>query len=94
MPVDQAKDKSSLLRRMASESDIVLTFDSDRKLNAHAAILRLHSPVLTHKLQISNSSSKKRKCISLGSTNTGAGLKLLHMPGTSKADFEVLAQFL
>jgi hypothetical protein len=100
MPVDQVKDKFSLLRsRMAKESDTVLTFSSDTKLNAHAAILRLHSPRLARKLQsaqISSSSSSKKRKLNKGSSNTGTGatLKLLHMPGTSKADFLVVAQFL
>jgi hypothetical protein len=53
MRVDQAKDKFSLLRsRMANLSDTVLTFDKDTKVDAHAAILRLHSPLLAQILQL------------------------------------------
>jgi hypothetical protein len=77
---------------MAQQSDTILTFDSDAKVDAHGAILRLHSPVLAQKLQLAQISSSSSS--SSNNTGAGAGLMLLHMPGTSKADFLVVAQFL
>jgi hypothetical protein len=77
---------------MSQQSDTILTFDGDVKVDAHGAILRLHSPVLAQKLQLAQISSSSSS--SSNNTGAGAGLTLLHMPGTSKADFLVVAQFL
>uniref|UniRef100_A0A383VMB3 BTB domain-containing protein n=1 Tax=Tetradesmus obliquus TaxID=3088 RepID=A0A383VMB3_TETOB len=87
---DQAKDTASLLEAMSTKPDISLVFKGDdgtESVPAHATILMLHSPVLAQAVELAPSSSSS-------SSSSSAAMKELQMPGTSKADFLTVAQFL
>jgi hypothetical protein len=93
---DRAKEVPSLLLdKMSSDADTTLVFDSEsckETLQAHATILKLHSPVLAQALELAPNSSTGVKRSS--SSSDPAGTRKLDMPGTSKADFLTIAQFL
>jgi hypothetical protein len=85
-----------LLDKMSSDADITLVFDSQsgkESVQAHSAILKLHSPVLAQAIDLAPSSSIGVKHSS-SSDSVAAATWTLDMPGTSKADFLVVAQFL
>jgi hypothetical protein len=71
---------------MSNNADIELTFSKDNvkeTLQSHSTIIRLTSPVLAHALDLQSTGS-----------SSSVTLRQLPLPGTSKADFLVVAQFL
>jgi hypothetical protein len=95
---DQAKDVPSLLLdKMSSDADTTLVFDSENgkeTVQAHATILKLHSPVLAQALKLAPSSSSTAGVKRRSSDSAPAATRKLDMPGTSRADFVTIAQFL
>jgi hypothetical protein len=96
---DQKNNAASALRDMSStDADLTLVFkgrNGRETVQAHSTILKLHSPVLAQALNLAPSSSIGVKRSSSSSSNSDpAGTRKLNMPGTSRADFLTIAQFL
>jgi hypothetical protein len=73
---------------MSTNADIILTFSKDNvkeTVQSHSSIISLTSPVLAHALGLQSTSN---------SSSSSSTLKQLPLPGTSKADFLIVAQFL
>ncbi|WIA18887.1 hypothetical protein OEZ85_003560 [Tetradesmus obliquus] len=80
---------STLQQTMGTKADIDLVFDKDGTqdtLMSHSSILQLSSQVLAHALELHSASSS--------SSSSSSTLRQLPLPGTSKADFLTVAQFL
>jgi hypothetical protein len=83
---------STLQQMMSDAADIVLAFSENNAketLSSHSSIIRLSSPVLAHALDLQSTGSS-----SSSSSSSSSTLKQLPLPGTSKADFLVVVQFL
>jgi hypothetical protein len=97
---DSSKDRCALLlSKMSQDPDITLIFENEKgkedKVHAHALILKLHSPVLAQAIELAPVSSSSAKPWSSSSSNSSPlPMQKLKMPGTSKADFLVVAEFL
>jgi hypothetical protein len=101
MADNNKKSSALLLSQMSNEPDTTLVFETEKgkaELHAHATLLKLHSPVLAQALELAPSSSKSssgvKRSNSSGSSSSSRPEKKLQMPGTSKADFLVVAQFM
>jgi hypothetical protein len=89
--------RSTLQQMMSNNADIVLAFSKDNvkeTLKSHSSIIRFSSPVLAHALDLQSTGSNRHDSSCSSSCSSSSTLAKLPLPGTSKADFLVVGQFL